>query len=174
MQFLVVMMFSSVLCNKNQNISQVSESFPLENNVRCRKQQISVSVLCIIHTVSAESVFCLCRVVWCRRCLQGLLGHLTWSLNVKWESYGGNLSDTHHFFHHLHNEAMEAWGMAFSLCVCAVQQEKVRTQPDDVMVIKEVATIKEVIELRAQYHFQWNHIAMFHEGNKNLTDDQEQ
>lgn len=63
----------------------------------------------------------------------------------------------HHFFHHLHNEAMEAWrgnGIFFSGCVCVVEQEEggFRTQPDDVMAIKEVAAIKEAIELRAQCH----------------------
>lgn len=70
---------------------------------------------------------------------------------------GGNLSDTHHFFHHLHNEAMEAWGTAFSLCVCEQLSGgggAFRTQPDDVMAIKEVAAIKEAIELIAQCHFQ--------------------
>lgn len=38
--------------------------------------------------------------------------------------------------------------------MCVVEQEKVRTQPDDVMVIKEVAAIKEAIEIKARYHFQ--------------------
>lgn len=78
---------------------------------------------------------------------------------MKRANYGGNQPDMHHFFHHLHNEAMEAWGMAFSLCVCVclcvkLSRRGFRSQPDDVMAIKEVAAIKEAIELRAQCHFQ--------------------
>lgn len=77
------------------------------------------------------------------------------STNVKGANYGGNLSDTHHFFHHLHNEAMEARGRTF-LCVCVCVESSrrgFRSQPDDVMAIKEVAAIKEAIELAAQCHF---------------------
>lgn len=55
------------------------------------------------------------------RCPSGLLERLNlmlWSFKVKRANYRADLSDTHHIFHHLHNEAMEVWGMTFSLCVC--------------------------------------------------------
>lgn len=68
-------------------------------------------------------------------------------------------------------------GDIFCVCVCAradvrgwlrtcacmqLNRRECRSQPDDVMVIKEAAAIKEAIELKAQCQFQWGHTTTFH------------
>lgn len=83
----------------------------------------------------------------------GTFNLMPWSFKVKQANYNrGDLSDMHHFFHHLQNEAMEVWGMTFSLCVSGGRDSEVSQMMS--WLLGKFAAIREAIELNAWCHFQ--------------------
>lgn len=77
---------------------------------------------------------------------------MLWSFKVKQANYRGDLSDTHHIFHHLQNDAMEVWEMTFSLCVSGGRDSEVSQMMS--WLLGKFVAIKEAIEPNTWCRFQ--------------------